>query len=103
MRVQRSLYLVVLKKGEQSPLKRESDEEKAKEDKPAEKPKDKAEPVVIDFDGIDQRIVSLPVPPGSYSRLLAGMAGQLFYLEQPAPAAPAPDQPPVPRGATLQR
>src|SRR5262249_42634526 len=59
MRVQRSMYLVVLNKGVPSPLKRESDEEKPKEDKPKEdKPadkKEKAEPVTIDFDGIDQR------------------------------------------------
>src|SRR5579885_2452166 len=60
----------------------------------------KAEPVVIDFDGIDQRIVALPVPAANYSRLQAGPAGQVYYLE--TPAAP-PRGETAPRGATLQR
>src|SRR4029077_8823128 len=79
MRVQRVPYLVVLKKGVPSPLAKESDEEKAddktkkkepaKEDKKKEEDtaEKKKETVVIDFDGIDQRIVALPVPPGNYS------------------------------------
>jgi tricorn protease len=90
-------HLVVLKRGEPSPLARESDEEKpaakgdANGDKAAGKDeagKDKkaAAPVVIDFDGIDQRILALPVKAGNYSRLRAGAAGQLFYLEGPAEA-----------------
>src|SRR5262249_23384303 len=100
MRAQRSLYLIVLKRGTPSPLARESDEEKIaeaaaekkemkagkpKEDK--EKDKDKkpqAEAVVIDFDGISQRILALPVPPGNYASLSAGTAGQIYYLDKPA-------------------
>jgi tricorn protease len=97
MRVQRSIYLVVLKKGVPSPLVRESDEEKAKEKEPEKKPDPKAEPVVIDFEGIDQRILALPVPSGVYTRLAAGATGQLFYLE----AAPRGDD--APTGATLKR
>jgi tricorn protease len=87
MRVDRSLYLVVLKKGVPSPLARESDEEKAKDDKPKEdkakddKPKDKTEPVVIDFERIDQRIIALPEPAGDNSSLQAGAAGQIYYLQ----------------------
>src|SRR5207248_3354853 len=69
MRTRRSAYLVVLKKGVPSPLARESDEEKVAE---APKPKAKDEPkdkkdateVVIDFEGIDQRVVPLPIPAG---------------------------------------
>jgi tricorn protease len=103
MRVQRALYLVVLKKGVPSPLARESDEEKAAADKPKDKepkPDAKPEPVAIDFDGIDQRILAIPVPHGVYARLHAGAAGQLFYLEAP-PEGPRGDD--APRGPTLKR
>jgi tricorn protease len=110
MRVNRVPHLVVLKKGEPSPLARESDEEKsadaskdkkdkdkpaAHDDKTKDDKKDKAEPkpVVIDFDGIDQRIVALPIPAGNYSRLHAGAAGQLYYLDNP-PAPPRSQEPP---------
>jgi tricorn protease len=108
MRVRRSLYLVVLKKGVPSPLARESDEEKivaeekAAEKEPAkkEKAKPKAGSVAIDFDAIDQRILALPVPPGSYANLQAGGAGQVYYLEKPDAAPRAPGDP---KGNTLHR
>jgi tricorn protease len=106
----RSVYLAVLKRGVPSPLARESDEEKAadegvkdkkaEKDEKAGKPKASPEPVVIDFEGLGQRIVALPVPPGDYDDLQAGKAGQVFFLEtQHAPASP---QGPPP-GATLKR
>ncbi|HEY1860393.1 MAG TPA: PDZ domain-containing protein, partial [Gemmataceae bacterium] len=104
MRVHRTLHLVVLKSGEPSPLARESDEEKPKDkdkEKPKdsdkekapakdEKPKEKEEPkpVAIDFDSIDQRILALPVPPGDYSQLSAGPAGQVYFLEMPTERPP---------------
>jgi tricorn protease len=85
MRVQRNIYLAVLQKGTPSPLARESDEEKVepakKKEKEAKEPKGGVEPVHIDFDGIDQRILTLPVPAGLYTDLQAGAAGQLYYLE----------------------
>jgi tricorn protease len=95
MRLQRSLYLVVLQKGVSSPLARESDEEKEPREESTEKPKEKeagkaakakakVEPVVIHFDGIDNRILALPVPSGEYANLQAGSAGYLYYLEKSA-------------------
>jgi tricorn protease len=104
MLVRRSIYLVVLKKGTPSPLAREQDEEKLDKTKPKEpkdpKPASKSEPVVIHFDGIDQRIIAVPEPAGLYSSLQAGAAGQLFYLE----ASPEPGRADrVPRGAALRR
>jgi tricorn protease len=103
MRVHRSIYLAVLKKGVPSPLARESDEEKPKEDKPADKPskpdKPKTPEVAIDFDGIDQRIVALPVPAGDLGYLQAGAAEHIYFLEAPA-GAPADG---APRGSTLKR
>ncbi len=98
MRVRRSIYLVVLKKGVPSPLTRESDEEKAdRSDKTKKDAKEKkpgaSDPVAIDFDGIDQRIVSLPVPVGDYSDLNAGAAGQIYYLQRSSQTSrPAGDE-----------
>jgi tricorn protease len=89
--------IVVLRRGEPSPLVKESDEEKAapKKDEGDKKDakKDKSSPpaVVIDFDGIGQRILALPVKPGNYSRLRAGKAGQVFYLEGPAEPTGGPE------------
>jgi len=95
----RSAYLVVLSKDDPSPLAPESDEEKAEEAKkdpaPAKdgekaktdeaKDKPKAPPAVhIDFEGIGQRILALPVPARSYQGLSAGKEGEVFLLEGPA-------------------
>jgi len=94
--VSRSVYVVVLKKDQPSPLAPESDEEKVQEPpKPEEAPKpaeakqpEKKEPpkVEIDFDGISQRILALPIPPRNYVDLEAGKTGVLFLLE----AGPVP-------------
>jgi tricorn protease len=87
LRVTRSIYLAVLRKELPSPLSKESDEEKGivkdqKEDK--EKPKEAAKapaPVSIDFDGLNNRILSLPIPAGNLAGLQAGEAGHFYYLE----------------------
>src|SRR5579871_2484509 len=89
MHVHRVPHLVVLRRGEPSPLARESDEEKPAEKKEGKEEKDgkdkaAAKPVVIDFDGIGQRILALPMKPGNYTELRAGAAGQVYYLENPA-------------------
>ena len=94
----RSVYLAVLKKGEPSPLAPESDEEKApekkdtgtdkaapngtdqKDGKPESKDK-KAGPTVIDFDGLDQRILALPVPARDLAGIAAGKEGEVYLLE----------------------
>ncbi len=98
-----SIYLVVLDKTQPSPFAPESDEEKAVEEgkttegksdadanrapeKPAEpsKPKPGAVNVKVDLDGIDQRILSMPMPPRRYAALQVGKAGVLLALEMPA-------------------
>jgi len=90
MRAHRSLYLAVLRKGIPSPLKKESDEEKG--DKPADaaKPDSKAvakpTPVKIEVEGLDQRILALPVKAGDLRSLQLGENGQVYYLL--APEAP---------------
>jgi tricorn protease len=103
------LYLAVLKKTEASPLLPESDEDKgvgtgrrapapgscdASEGAPGETgtPSPAASPtprgprppvtVQIDFDGLQQRIISVPgVRERQYSELRAGPEGTVFYLE----------------------
>lgn len=80
-----AIYLAVLRSDLPSPLAPESDEEKGppgeteSREKPAASPVT-AEPVRIDFAGLSQRIVSLPVPAGDYRSLQTGEAGQLYYL-----------------------
>ncbi|MEO5932250.1 MAG: PDZ domain-containing protein, partial [Duganella sp.] len=39
-------------------------------------------PMAIDFDGIETRIVDLPIPAASLSDLEAGEAGQIFFLRE---------------------
>lgn len=100
--VTRSVYAVVLKQGDPSPVEPQSDDEKVAEKKPEEKGKDagkdaaadkakdadkekkeEAVKVEIDLDGIGQRIVSLPVRAANYQGLSAGKTGVLFLAELP--------------------
>ncbi|MGH9675031.1 MAG: PDZ domain-containing protein, partial [Bryobacteraceae bacterium] len=97
--VTRSVYVTVLRKDLPSPIAPESDEEKpgeapkpdapkadapkTDEAKPAAPPKppEKTPNVRIDPDGIEQRILALPIPARNYSRLMAGKAGTIFIVE----------------------
>ena len=103
--VARSVYAAVLKKGDASPVELESDEEKvakkdegkegdkadkAKEgdkgkegDKKEGAKKDESVKVTIDFDGIGQRIVAMPIKAANYVALDGGKAGTLFVTELP--------------------
>jgi tricorn protease len=49
--------------------------------KDAEKPK--IEPVKIDFEGLDQRIVSMPMPAANYVDLQTGKDGILYFVAAP--------------------
>src|SRR3569832_922484 len=117
----RSVYVVVLKKTDPSPLAPVCDEEKIAEDKkpeatrdkPAEgeqkadeaaaksvspKPDEKKAPprVTFDFDGIGQRILALPIPARNFIGLTTGKTNAIFLLEAPAPG-------PGPQGVTLHK
>lgn len=81
----RSVYAIVLKKTDSSPLTPESDEEKIQDPK-ADAPKGppgKPEPVTVtvDLDRIGQRIVALPLPARDYQGIQTGKAGTFFLLE----------------------
>ena len=108
-----SIYLAVLDKTQPSPFAPESDEEKVADpkgdgtktdgtttgatktdgqapDKPSDAAKPKAEAaeardIKVDLDGIDQRILSVPMPPRRYRALQVGKAGTLLAVEAPAP------------------
>ncbi|MGB4705517.1 MAG: PDZ domain-containing protein [Candidatus Saccharicenans sp.] len=107
LRATYSVYLAVLKKDLPNPLAKESDEEKpagkkevqegasGKSSSRTEKSPSSAissektagpSPVTIDFDGLEYRILALPVPPGNYSNLQTGEAGAIYYLEFPTQA-----------------
>ncbi len=93
--VTRSVYVVVLKRGEASPLAPESDEEKVQDStgsssdrakeaaQAAAKPDEKKESpkVTIDFDGIGQRILALPIPAKNYVGMSVGKSGVLLLAE----------------------
>ena len=98
--VRRNAYLIVLNKDDPSPFAPESDEEKAdkdKADKDKDKDKDKKDEkpgdkdakkdeakkveVRIDFDGVGQRILAMPVPERDYNGLAAGKEGIVFLGE----------------------
>jgi len=94
--VLRSVYAVVLKKGDPNPVEPQSDEEKVKDQKSEEKgkeaekdkgkepEKDKKEgavKVTMELEGIGQRIVALPIRPANYIGLSTGKTGILFLGE----------------------
>jgi tricorn protease len=101
MRATAGIYLAVLPNDVVSPIARESDEEKPADtklpgetpadpqaDKPAdkpegktpEKPAEKPRPFRIDFEGLEYRILDLPVQAGDLSNLQVGAAGHVYYL-----------------------
>jgi len=83
------------KKGEKDKGKEEEEAEK-KAEKPAKK-EDKPKPVNIDFDGIEERVVKVPVDVGNVGPLRA-VKGKVVYLRYPATGASRPG---VPSGALL--
>jgi len=98
--VRRAIYLAVLGASEPSPLLPETGDEPPKPPAPPEgappQPQPQTSPptasprtpnIRIDFDQIGQRIISVNIPPGDYSNLVAGAAGSFFYTE-PISTAP---------------
>ena len=118
--VTRAVYVAVLRTDLPSPIAPESDDEKAAEKKDdnanaaADQGKDKAADdkskeqdkskektevkVTIDFDGISQRILALPIPPQNYVGMVSGKEGVLYLLE-----APLVDINPGPTEFTIER
>ena len=92
MRLTNSIYLVTLQKETISPFAKENDEEAAKTDTVAvtqvvdknkkiiPAPEKKATAVRIDWEGIENRIVNLPVLAGNLAQLGTGKENELYYL-----------------------
>ncbi|HSS21276.1 MAG TPA: PDZ domain-containing protein [Pyrinomonadaceae bacterium] len=96
MRYTSSFYLAVLRNNLPNPLFKESDEEKgtpAKEEKPKDTPKPTPEPFSIDVDGLNNRILAIPLPAGNYSHLAAGGPNQFYYVQSPDDDNPVPGGP----------
>lgn len=96
--VSSSVYAAVLRRDLESPVKPQSDDETAKKaPDPSDEPKPVATPAptatkkpapvkvvtTIDFEGILQRIVALPIPEANYVALATGKAGELFLTAAP--------------------
>jgi len=89
MRLTRSLYLVVLRKDLPSPLAKENDEETIPAvEKPDQGDKPPVQELVrIDFEGLNEHVLALPLPAAQYFSLLPGEAGKIYFLEA-VPANP---------------
>lgn len=122
--VTRTLYAIVLPDDVPSPLAPESDEERAKGDSAAKSAAKaaagdvagakKAKPdktnettpaapprVRIDFPGIDQRTVAMPMPARDYVAVVAGKAGVVYLAE--APLVPVDQQAGPGPGVTVHK
>lgn len=96
MEMEGSLYLAVLQSGTESPLKPRSDEEtgidEASGDSEGAPEPDGADAgqegeevrVEVDFEDLDQRMVTIPTGEELFSDLQAGAEGRLYYLRRPA-------------------
>lgn len=112
--VTRSAYVAVLRADGASPLAPESDEEKepekdgakdsakdgakgkAKEEKDKDKTAAKPVEVRIDWDGLRDRILPLPLPARNYTALQAGKEGAVLLVEEPVVTLEAgPEGPPL--------
>jgi len=80
MTLSNSIYLVTLQKDVISPFKKENDEEiiDVKEEK--DDKKTKPENLKIDWDGIENRIIDLPLRASDYRNLDIAKEGELFYI-----------------------
>ncbi|MGH8415173.1 MAG: S41 family peptidase, partial [Gammaproteobacteria bacterium] len=90
--ITRSVYVAVLRSDLPSPIAPETGDEKVAEpSKPADDKKDKKKDEVaekpadvhIDFSGLLQRTLALPIPPANYVGLAAGKSGELYLQEAP--------------------
>lgn len=89
--VSSSLYAAVLTDTEASPVKPETGDEPVTDEQPAPKTSSAAtkkpaaeEPAVrIDFNGLLQRIIALPVPSANYVSLSTGEPGSVYLLQAP--------------------
>ncbi|HXB10305.1 MAG TPA: PDZ domain-containing protein, partial [Puia sp.] len=86
MRTSRAVYLVTLQKETISPFAKENDEEKPAADTagkaaaPAGKPGEKVEEMRVDWEGIQNRIIDLPIKVADMEQLSVGKNDLLYYI-----------------------
>jgi tricorn protease len=83
---------------EKQKSKKDKSADQNDEKKDADKDKDKKKEevkVAIDFDGISQRILALPIPTRSYIATFAGKAGEFFLVALPSGQDLLDDGPPA--------
>lgn len=101
MEMSNSIYLITLQKDLISPLAKESDEEEGtseeesengesssdnkknkskKKNEDLEKETDEIEFLKIDWEGIENRIIALPIEPGNYYNIHIPEEGQIYYM-----------------------
>ncbi len=91
MEATNSIYLITLQKQVQSPFAKENEIEEVKDtsNKVPYKADSNVTKLRIDWDGIQNRIVPLPISKGRYNSLQVLKEGELFYLaDAPHGAAP---------------
>ncbi len=98
MEMTRNIYLVTLQNETLSPFAKESDEEEGKEDEgdedeeadddadsgDKEKEEEKEELLKIDLDGIQNRVINIPIDAGSYYGLDCAIENQVLYIKSEA-------------------
>ncbi|MBC6995088.1 PD40 domain-containing protein [Lewinella lacunae] len=87
MRATNGIYLVTLQKEVVNPLIHRNDleeikQEETKKDEAEAEKKEAVKAVRIDFDGLETRIVHLPIGQGDFSNLAAAKEGELLYLSR---------------------
>jgi len=91
-----SLYVAVLSSEEASPLLPKPGDEEAgpsgdeEETEDGKKKESAPKPVRIDLEGLNERIVAVPVAESNYGNLQAGEDGDLFYIDAVQPGATNP-------------
>jgi len=86
MKLTRNLYLITLREDIENPMAKESDEEEIAEhesnDKEKEMEQEEKDDFRIDLEGIENRIISLPVDPANYRSLVSGNQGEVYFIKQ---------------------
>ena len=81
MRSTNTIYLVTLQKTVTSPFAKENEVEEIKDSSKTAPPKDNdKKSLVIDWDGITNRIQAFPISTGSYNNLAAAKEGEIYYI-----------------------
>ncbi|MEM8887223.1 MAG: PDZ domain-containing protein [Bacteroidota bacterium] len=86
MLMSNSIYLATLQNEVMSPFAKENDEEEIKEEEKKEEEKEEKakekEEFRIDLEGIENRIINIPLRSGMYRSLAVPAEGQIYYLAQ---------------------